>query len=59
MFLQNDNQNGLTPICHQASIWTNADLLSIGPLGININEMSMEKIAFKKIHLKLFSAKCE
>ena len=31
--------NGLTPIRRQAIIWTSAVLLSIGPLGINLNQI--------------------
>ena len=30
--------NGLSPILRQAIIWTNAGLLSIGPLGTNFSE---------------------
>ena len=31
--------NGLSPIRHQAITWTNATLMSIGPLGTNFNEI--------------------
>ena len=33
------SDNGLPPIRRQAIIWTNAGLLSIGPLGINLSEI--------------------
>ena len=43
----------------QASIWTNAGILLIGPLGINFNEILIEinTFSFKKMHLKMSSAK--
>ena len=31
--------NGLVPFRHQAIIWTNANLLSIGPSGANFGEI--------------------
>ena len=31
--------NGLSPDRHQAITWTNADLLSIGPLGTTFSEI--------------------
>ena len=34
-----DSDNGLSPIRRQAIIWTNAGLLSIGPLGTNFSEI--------------------
>ena len=34
-----DSDNGLSPIRRQAIIWTNAELLSIDPLGTNFNEI--------------------
>ena len=33
------SENGLSPIWRQAIIWTNAGLLSIGPLGTNFSEV--------------------
>ena len=43
----------------QAIIWTSADLLSIGPLGTNFNEIWVRVLSFsfKKMHLKTSSAK--
>ena len=36
------SDNGLSPLRRQAIIWTNADLLSIGPLGIYFSEIWIE-----------------
>ena len=33
-----DSDNGVSPGQHQAIIWTNAELLSIGTLGTNFSE---------------------
>ena len=51
--------NGLSPVRWQAISWTNADLLSIGPLGANLSEIQMEihNFSFMKMHLKMLSAK--
>ena len=51
--------NGLSPGRRQAIIWTNAGILSIGPLGTNFNEISIgiQTFSFKKMHLKVSSAK--
>ena len=51
--------NGLSPDRHQAIIWTNAGILLIEPLGTNFSEILIEvlKISFKKMHLKVSSAK--
>ena len=53
------SDNGLSPIRRQAIIWTNAELLPIGPLGTNCSEISIniKKISFAKMHLKILSAK--
>ena len=53
------SDNGLSPGCRQAIIWTNAGILLIGPLGTNFNETSIKfhTFSFKKIHLKMSSAK--
>ena len=53
------SDNGLSAVRHQAIIWTNADILSIGPLGINFDEILMEikTFSFKKMRLKMSSAK--
>ena len=47
--------NGLSPGRRQAIIWTNAEILLIGPLETNLNETSIEILtfSFKKIHLKM------
>ena len=39
-----DSGNGLSPIRHQAIAWTNADLLSTGPLGTNCSEILIANI---------------
>ena len=36
------SDNGLSPGRRQAIIWTNAGILSIGPLGTNFNEISID-----------------
>ena len=51
--------NGSSPGRRQAIIWTNAGILSIGPLGLYFNEISMEiqTFSFRKMRLKSSSAK--
>ena len=51
--------NGLSPDRRQAIIWTNARLLSIGPLRIYFNEnlIKIQQFSLKKMHVKLSSAK--
>ena len=53
------SDNGLSPERRQAIIWTNAGILSIGPLGTNISEIlrQIHTFSFKKMHLKTSSAK--
>ena len=53
------SDNGLSPGRRQAIIWTNAGILSIGPLGTNLSEISIEIHTFsiKKMSLKMSSAK--
>ena len=53
------SENDLSPGWCQAIIWTNAAMLLIGPLGINFSEIlsEVEIISFKKMHLKMSSAK--
>ena len=46
------SDKGLSPGWHQAIIWTNAGLLSIGPIEIEIHIFS-----FKKMHLNMSSGK--
>ena len=53
------SDNGLSPDCRQAIIWTNVGLLLIGPLGTNFSEILIKILtfSFKKMHLKVLSAK--
>ena len=53
------SDNGLSPDRRQAIIWTNAGILSIGPLGTNISVILIEILtfSFKKMRLKVSSAK--
>ena len=53
------SDNGLSPDRRQAIIWTNAGILSIGPLRTNFSEILIETLAFssKKMRLKVSSAK--
>ena len=47
--------NGLSPIWHQAIIWTSTGLLSIGPSGTNFSEIltKIQKFSFTKMHLTI------
>ena len=51
--------NGLSPGRRQAIIGTNAGILLIGSVGININEIVIEihSFSFRKMHLNMSSAK--
>ena len=53
------SDNGLSPDRRQAIIWTNAGLLSIGPLWTYFNENLLKKQQFslKKMHVEMSSAK--
>ena len=53
------SDNGLSPGWRQAIIWTNADILLIGHIGTNFNEILIEihTFSFKKIHFKMSSGK--
>ena len=53
------SDNGLPPGRHQAIIWTNAVLLSIGPLGTNVSQiiLKIQTFSFKNLHLKMSSGK--
>ena len=53
------SDNGLSPGRHQAIIWTNAEILSIGPLGTNPSEITIKihTFSFRKMHLKMSSGK--
>ena len=48
------SDNGLSPGRRQAIIWTNAEILLIGPLGINFSEILIEinRFSFKKMCLE-------
>ena len=51
--------NGLSPVLHQAITQTNADILSIGLLETNFNEILIDihDFSFMKMHLKMSSVK--
>ena len=53
------SDNGLSPGRRQAIFWTNAGILLIGPFGTNFSEIliAIETFSFKKMHLKISSAK--
>ena len=53
------SDNGLSPGRRQAIIWTNAGILSIGPLGTNLSEIlsGIQKFSFRKMPLKISYAK--
>ena len=53
------SNNGLSPGRRQATIWTNAGILLIGPLQTNVSEILNEihTFSFKKMHLKTSSRK--
>ena len=53
-----NSHSALSPVWLQAITWTNAELLSIRPLGTNLSEMCFnlfQHFSFKKIYLKLSS----
>ena len=54
------SDNGLSPGRRQAITWTNAGILFIRPLGTNFSgiSISIETFSFKKMHLKISSARC-
>ena len=52
------SDNGFSPIRRQAIIYTNAELLLIGPSGTNVSEILIKMQNFSmKMHLKISSAK--
>ena len=53
------SDNGLSPDRRQAIIWTNAALLSIGPLRTYFSEnlIKIQQFSLKKLHVKISSAK--
>ena len=54
------SDSGLSPGQHQAIIWTNSVLLSIGPLRTNFSQtvFKIQMFLFKKMHLKMLSGNC-
>ena len=54
------SDNGWSPGRRQAIIWTNAGLLSIGPLRTYFSEnlIKIQQFSLKKMHVKVSSAKC-
>ena len=53
------SDNGLSPDRRQAIIWTNAGILSIGPLGTKLSDIliAIHIFSFNKMHLKMSSGK--
>ena len=53
------SDNGLSPGRRQAIIWTNAGILSIGPLGTNFSEIliAIQTFSFTKMHSQMPSVK--
>ena len=53
------SDHGLSPGRRQSMIWTNAEILLIGPLGTNVSAILIgtHTFSFKKMHLKMSSAK--
>ena len=51
--------SGMLPVPCQAITWTNADVLSIGAMETDRNEIQIEikKVSFMKIHMKMLSVK--
>ena len=47
------SDNGLSPDRRQAIIWTNAEILLIGPLGTNASEIEIHTLSFTKMHLRI------
>ena len=49
------SDNGLLPRKCQTIIWTNDEILLVGPLGTNLSEILIEiqTFPFKKMHLKM------
>ena len=54
----NGSDNGLSPGRRQAIIWTNTEILLIGPLGTNFIEIivGIQTFSFRKMHLEMSSA---
>ena len=52
------SDNGLSPSRRQAMVWTSAGILLIRPSGTNFSESKSMFFSFKKMNLKMSSAKC-
>ena len=50
---------GLSPGRRQAIIWTNAEILLIGPLGTNVSEILIEILIFSFKKMRFESVVCE
>ena len=55
----NGSDNGLSPGRRQAIIWTNAEILIIGPLGTNFGEILIEILTFSFKKIVFESVVCE
>ena len=51
--------NGMSPVRRQTITWTNVDLLSIGPLGTNINGILINIETFLLRKMRLWNTICE
>ena len=53
------SSNGLSTVRRQVIIWTNVELLSTGPIGLNSSEIGikMHNLSYMKLDLKMPSAK--
>ena len=51
------SDNGFSLDRRQAITWTNAGILLTGPLGTNLSEIWSKILTFKKMRLKVYSAK--
>ena len=49
-YLVIDSYNGMSPVRRQGIVWTNAELLSIGPLGTNFGQV----VKFKYFHSRKY-----
>ena len=52
--------NGLSPVQHQATIWTNDGLLLTRPLEINFSEIliTVQQLSYQKMNLEISAKKC-
>ena len=51
------SDNGSLPGQHQDIIWTNAEILLIGPLGTNYIDIEIHIFLSQKMHSKMWSKK--